>query len=227
LRQTAELEDFAVLEKEIAFLWEKQRKPREIDLPVIDVGGREIGVQRERTNKRGRDAPKCVQRGLSKPARTIPDEVLALADRGRGHKVETSTLLAAGHAAQLAAHIERDPSIALRPGDFLTLAADGADQINSPSICIAIERQCLEGNRDLGLPTGIIDCGGCLPDTIPVHVVGHATQQQTVALHTVGIDVKDIARPSVIEGIEQDLCIVVVEDALPLHQLRALDTGRV
>jgi len=152
LRQTAELEDFAVLEEEIPLLRKKQRKPREIDLTIVDVGRREVGVERECADERGRDAPESIERGLGDHARALRGEVLAFTEGSRRHEIETQALLTTLHAAKLAAHIERDASIALRPGDFLTLAAYGADEVDSPGVGVAIEGQRLEWNGDLGLP---------------------------------------------------------------------------
>ena len=47
LPDAAELEDVGILEKKVAPLGEEQAEPRQIDLPIVDFGRREIGVERQ------------------------------------------------------------------------------------------------------------------------------------------------------------------------------------
>ena len=135
-------------------------------------------------------------------------------------------MVESAHAANFIAEIQRNAPLALRPSDVLAFAPDRADEVETPNIALPIEGQGLERQGDLGFPSRLVHTRGRLPDAIPIHIEGHAAEQQTIALHAVRVDVENVAGAPVVIGVEQELDVVVVEHALSLHELRALDQRR-
>ena len=57
----AETEDAGVLQEEVAFLREEERKAREVDLPIVDFGLGEVGIDGQGRGEGRRDLVEDVQ----------------------------------------------------------------------------------------------------------------------------------------------------------------------
>src|SRR4030095_8185236 len=64
LRETTALEDTRVLEEKRPLLGKKEREAREVDLAIVDLGGGEIGIERERGSRRVGELVEYVERRL-------------------------------------------------------------------------------------------------------------------------------------------------------------------
>ncbi len=64
LPDAPELVDVRILQKEVSLLGKEQSEPRQIDLAIVDLGRREIGIQRHRSVQRRRDLVEHVERRL-------------------------------------------------------------------------------------------------------------------------------------------------------------------
>ena len=135
----AELEDVGLAQEEVALLGEEQAEAREIHLPVVDLGGREVRVDRQRGVQLRRELVDEVERRLGVAARVAGRRRASRRKLARRHDVEAVRVEPF--------EADRQPrdgrvvgAVARDPGDVLVLAHDAAREVEAPRVRVRIER---------------------------------------------------------------------------------------
>ena len=211
----AELEEAGVLEEEVALLREEQREAIQVDLPPIDLGLGEVGVEGELQLQRGRDPPGGVpaqgpqQGGVLLPRALLPEGAL-----GVGDQVQPQALVHAAHAQEQPALREVPEAIGHRgrgPAVLLVVDLAHPPQVEAPGLEALAEVEGLERDGHLGLPAAVGDLGAAVPDAVPLLVEARsAVAEQGVSSRARGGDLEPEGEAPVVEGVEPPLDHVVV-----------------
>ena len=153
------------IEEEIAALGKEQRKAGEVDLALIDLGLREVGVdgevgahERAWGCRRDRCPPSRRRPSSSCRVRAMPRDVnrpygLMSSPRPCVTLRMPVTMPGVRHPAQ---PLVARPS---RPDALLVLAPDGALKVDAPGVAVRIEVQRAERNLDLDRPADLAAAG--------------------------------------------------------------------
>ena len=152
LPDASELEDVGILEKEIALLGEEQAEPRQIDLPIVDFGRREIGVERQSRIQRRRDLVEDIERRLRIGVIGARLEIAALDGRQRRHDIEAQPLPQVRDPRELARDRRALRPVSRDPAHRLVVARDSPVEVEAPRVGLGIERDRLERDPRLGDP---------------------------------------------------------------------------
>ena len=216
-RLSSEFEDVEIAQEEVALLRKEQVEPREVDLPVVHLGRREIGVDRQGGVQRRRDLVKQVERRL----RIAPAHVQ------RRHDVKAEALLQTGKADGRAADARVHAAIPRDPGHALVLPRDDAKEVQPPRVVVRIERERLERNGHLGHPAALVLRRLGVVDSVPIELALRGVLVQPVDAHAVRADDEDIAGAAVVEGVEDDREVIVAREELSLPQDVRADAVRI
>ena len=206
--------------KKSRLLGEEQAEPRQIDLPIVDFGRREIGVQRQRRIQRRRDLVEDVERRLRIGVIGARREVAALDGRQRRHDVEAQPLPQVRDPRELARDRRALRPVSRDPTHRLVVARDSAVEVEAPGVGVRIERDRLERDPRLGDPAVVALRCARLPDAVPLplHLVG--APEQPFLANAMGVHLETVAAALVVERIEKNVELIVeprVRAALPQH----------
>ena len=215
----AEFEDVGILQKERPPLRKKEIESRQVHLPGVDFGGREVGIQRQCTVQRGGDLVEQIQRGARHGRIAGRFEDPATIQRDRGHNVEAEPLLQTCKACRQADDARVVGAITGNPGDFLPLPAHRAGKVDAPGVVFRIERDRLQGNRNLRDPA-VGACGRCdVPDRIPDRKVLADVLVDRFMLDAVGVGFELVAAAPVVVGRQDHRdSVIVTEPKRPVTQ---------
>ena len=194
-------------QEELTFLRKEQREAREVDLPLVRFGLREIGVDGQHGREVRSDVLGHVQAGLE------PGVTLLLASRNIGPKLPALALAGPLKPAQEARLREvREPNVLTGrgPAILLLLPLDLALHVEAPGVLFRLEAQGLEGDRELGRPALVGATRRRVPDSVPV--VGRSLLvigDLPVAARSRRVHLEEEAVAPVEEGIEHDGDVVV------------------
>ena len=224
----AELEDVGVLQEEVALLGEEQPEPGEVDLPVVDLGRGEVGVDRKRCIEQRRDLVEDIERGLPIEPRSAPSiEVVVFDDAQRRHDIQPAALLQAFETRDRARDARVELAVARDPAQGLVIALNRALEVHSPGVVGGIERQRLEGNRHFRGPAAVVARRCALPDPFPVRLDIGCVLIERIPAHAVGVDLEAITAAPVEIRVEYDREPVLVPEPLALAQDLRRDPFRV
>ena len=216
-----EVEDALAFEEELAFLREEQAEPRQVDLLLVHLHLREVGVEGE---VRGQVLGESV---LEVDA-AVPAGVVR--DGGRGGAVGVERADRVGLDLERAValrHLQADEGAGdrqaelSRPGRdrhrreirLLVARSDVPAHLDAPQLRGAgPEAEGLEGDRHLDGPAAVEAAGAHVPDRIPVGVRVPLVGDLPIAEPADGVDPEGEAVPAVVEGVEHDDEPVVVDE---------------
>ncbi len=215
----AELEYVGVLKEEVALLGEEQAETRQVDLAVVDLGRREVRVERQRGVRRRRDLVEDVERGLEARAAVGARPVHApVGHAERRHDVEPEPLLepfeADGRPGDARVHLP----VARHPAYRLVVALDRALEVDAPGLAARIERDRLEGDPHLGRPAGGVDRHPGVPRRIEVALQIRRVLIEGFPAHAVRVDLESVAAAAVEVRVEYDREAVLAAEPSALAQ---------
>ena len=167
LRRAAKSENIDVLKEEVPLLWKEQVEAGEIDLAIIDFGGRKVGVQREDAGERRRNVVEDIEGRFE--ARVVDVRLVVPGPRchDRRHDIEPAALLQSRQPGNRSGGGGTDLPVVGHPGDVLLVARDASLEGEAPVRILRIKVQRLERNRHLRRPTLGIHVGRRVPDALP------------------------------------------------------------
>jgi hypothetical protein len=210
----AELKDAGILEEEVALFRKEQTESSQVDLLLVGLDLREVGVDREVPDQSAGDAILHVDAGVHVAGRRAESDRVGAACRVR---LDPQVPSSSQPAQSLDASGERDaldvvdarqrcPVTVLVQPPHLTL------EVDTPALnVIAGESQGAKRNSDLRIPPGLRDARLNVPDGIPVRVVlAPLVRHLRVPLRARWIGRELIPVSLVVKGIQNDAERVVV-----------------
>ena len=205
----AELEDAGVLEEEVALLREEQVEARQVDLLLVGLDLREVGVDGEVPRQSRRHAVLHVEAGVVVLVERHAGELVQVRERVRldadvGARPQAlQAFISARHrdARQLVNAAQR------RPVAVLVLAAQPPLEVDAPVLHrLGTELQRLERNLDLRVPAVFADARADVPDAVPVRVlIAALVRHLRIPLRAARIDRELVAVALVVERVDDDL----------------------
>src|SRR6185503_4084652 len=210
----AELEDVGAVEEELALLREQDVEPRQVRLPLIDLGLGEVGVDREHAVQVGPELLGDVQAHVALRVTALAwifhHEVAHVRRLDR----QADALVERGQALELAGdtHLE-DLEVELRSGPAARLLdlLDVALEIHAPAVETLLVAQALDRDADLAAPAVGNARGLHFPHRVPraVHVQALGGDDP-VELGPQRIDREHEARALVAERVEHDHDVILL-----------------
>ncbi len=216
-----EPEHTRALQEERPLLRKEHREAREVDLPRVDFGFAEIGVERGRQLQAGGDVVERVETGL--PFRVAVAVDAKPAAREERAEIEPDPLRQAGKIRDLAClgHlVELCVQPRTRPAVLFQLPVDVTGDVEAPNGPAGGETKALERNRELRDPPPIRPPAAHVPDGVPVRVQLPA-RHQAVHQRPGRVRREVEGTPLIAEGVEQNLDAIVGGQATVACHLRA------
>ena len=225
----ADVEHAGVLQEEVALLGEEEREARQVDLLLVHLDLGEVGVQREVQVEARRHAVFDVEAVLVEPGPVQASGygVLPAAGQHVRRQPQIQAPVDPADAAQGACLAETGQLVFLGdrgPEDLLVLAPDVAHEVGAPHLRLG-GGEAQRDHRDGDLrdpPVGRAARDG-VPDAVPVHVDVRAVRAAEAALTLFGdlllqlgaqrADDEHVARAAVLERVQDELKVVLVEQA--------------
>ena len=219
--RAAEVEDAAAFEEELPLLRKEQVEPRQVELRLVGLHLREVGVVGEVRGQVLRQAVLDVDAAVAGAlVHDLLRRIEGAVDRPDGVRLDLEPAVAARDldADQGACRRQSEHAGAGRDGDAgqiggLVLVADAAPELQAPDLVLArLEPERLERDLHLHGPAALEAARARIPDRIPV-VVGVALVGDLVVEEAAdGRDHEREAVAPVVEGVDADAEIVVVDD---------------
>ena len=228
-RLRADVELPGVLQKEITFFGEEQAEACEVHLLLIRLHLGKIRVDRDIEVQARRHSVLHVQPDVSDRRRRHGGFLTRGAGTGQNERFdsEVHALAQRAHAGERAREAHPRQLVSFgnrRPIDPLVLPGNIPHEVDAPGLRLHLPKTDRgHGNGDLGRPPVARSPGGHHPDAVPVSVdVGVDTAPPALALledlllelGSQGIRHEHVAGTRVVEGIDDDLEVVFLQDAV-------------
>ncbi len=228
----AEVERAGVLQEELALLGEEQAELGQVDLLLVGLGLREVGIDGD-VEGQGRAQP-----GLHVEAGAAIERHVGLTSGAHGPAEhvglhpDVAALRQVGQAGERAGRRgphDRERARHRRPVGDLVLPPDPPGEVDAPVVPAArLEAQRLERNAELGRPAFGPDPAGHPPDGVPVRVhVAAFVGDLRIGSGPLGVGAEDEAVAPIGEGVEQHLEGVLLGAGEVLADLVDDDAGRI
>src|SRR6185436_5343769 len=220
LAVAAEVEERGAVEEEVAPLGKEQGKARQVDLALIDLGLREVGVHSEHgPQQRGRTVEEidprtrvAFDRGAATARRRLRGEDAIRFDVETvplRHIVDAGDDPGVAHAAKA---LVSPPS---RPQALFILPSHGALEVDAPRVAVGVEIQRAEGDRDLENPPNLAAPRPRVPDAVPLPVFA-VDPEEGISHQPRRVHLEEIAGATVEKCIDGPLeAVVGVEPFVP------------
>ena len=226
----AHVELTRVLQEEVPLLGVEEWEAGQVDLFVVHFRLGEVGVDGHVQVEARRDSVLEIETrvGLEGAAGRAPFQHAAAAAGRERSDPQVQSSVQASHPVQAAGQADARDSVGLRhrrPEGLLVLAPDVAHDVEAPALGVGVGKaKGDQGNGDLGHPAVGADPSRHVPHSVPVPVDvgrGHSdaralafVEDLLVQLRAQRVGREHVRRARVLEGVQHDLDVVFLQDAL-------------